>query len=238
LLLMLPWGSVLAQSEEADLQLRLRRTFGYQAENKIQGRFTLDVSGEVDLIEVAYWIDGGLLATVTAPPFRASFSTGDYAPGAHKIRAVGIGNTGESLESQVVRVTFITAEEGWQSAGRIAAWILGLVVALMLLGAIGMGMVLRGRRRFELGVYGAAGGAVCRRCTFPFARHMLAFNLLIGKLERCPHCGRIAIVPRASRMDLEQAEARYRADRQEGQREIHREAKEYQQRLEDSRFED
>jgi rRNA maturation protein Nop10 len=238
MLLLIPLGTVLAQAEAEHLQIQLRRTFGYQGGKQIQGSFTLVVVGEHELLEVAYWIDDDLLATVAEPPFRASFSTSDYAPGAHEIRAVGAGVNGEQFDSQVIRVTFITAEEGWQTAGRIAAWILGSVVALMLLGSIGMGLISRGKRRFELGVYGAAGGAVCGRCNLPFARHVLSFNLLFGKLERCPHCGHIAIVPRASRTDLNEAEARYRLDQQEGQREIRREKEDYQQTLEDSRFED
>jgi rRNA maturation protein Nop10 len=238
LLLLIPLRPVLAQSGEGDFQLRLRRTFGYQSGNQIQGSFTLEVTGEAEFHEVTYWVDDELLATVTESPFRTSFNTSEYTPGTHEIRAVGFGMHGEQLESQVIRVTFITAEEGWQTAGRIAAWILGSVVALMLLGAIGMGLISRGKRRFELGVYGAAGGAVCDRCSLPFTRHVLSFNLLFGKLERCPHCGRIAIVPRASRTDLEEAEDRYRADRQEGRREIHHEKEEYLQILDDSRFED
>ena len=58
--------------------------------------------------------------------------------------------------------------------------------------------------------YGLAGGAVCRSCGLPFARDMLAMNLLMGKLTRCPHCGNWAVLPAASPAALEAAEERER----------------------------
>jgi hypothetical protein len=61
--------------------------------------------------------------------------------------------------------------------------------------------------------------------------------LIIGKLERCPHCGRIAIVPRANHAMLAAAEAHYREDQVRGQREVTREAVDYKERLEESRYE-
>ena len=70
--------------------------------------------------------------------------------------------------------------------------------------------VLMGRgKTFKPKQYGVAGGAVCPRCTFPYSRNMLAPNLLVGKLQRCPHCGKWAIVPRASQTALDSAEQRW-----------------------------
>jgi hypothetical protein len=37
----------------------------------------------------------------------------------------------------------------------------------------------------------------------PFSRSVLAPNMLVGKLERCPHCRKWAIVGRAGSADLE-----------------------------------
>jgi hypothetical protein len=79
---------------------------------------------------------------------------------------------------------------------------LGVVVALA-------GPMLLGRGAFHLGQYGPAGGAVCPRCRLAFGRHLLSPNLVLGKLERCPHCGRIGVVPRAAAEDLAAAEARW-----------------------------
>ncbi|MEK6221558.1 MAG: hypothetical protein N2D54_04870 [Chloroflexota bacterium] len=38
-------------------------------------------------------------------------------------------------------------------------------------------------KSFHLGIYSAAGGAVCPRCQLPYSRHLLSPNLLVGKLE-------------------------------------------------------
>jgi hypothetical protein len=237
LILLIPWGSTLAQADEPELQLHLRRTFGYQGGGKIQGRFSVSVSGAEELQQVTYLIDGQVLASTTEEPFRASFSTGSYVTGQHVLQAEAITVSGDRLKSQSVTVTFITAEESWQVAGRIVFWILGGVLVLVFVGLFTTGLLSRGKVRFELGAYGPAGGAVCPRCSLPYSRHLLAPNLLLGKLERCPHCGRVAIVPRASSTDLDQAEARFREDQKKGQREFEREEDQYRQQLEDSRFE-
>jgi hypothetical protein len=77
-----------------------------------------------------------------------------------------------------------------------------------LVGALVPALMGRGKE-FRSGQYGAAGGAVCPRCTFPYSRNILAPNLVVGKLQRCPHCGKWAIVPRASQSNLEAAEERW-----------------------------
>jgi hypothetical protein len=46
--------------------------------------------------------------------------------------------------------------------------------------------------------YGVAGGVVCRSCGLPFARNALDLNMVVGKLVRCPHCGKWAVLPAAS----------------------------------------
>ena len=67
----------------------------------------------------------------------------------------------------------------------------------------------RGKQR-PIGEYGAAGGTVCPRCGFPFSRGVLSPNVVMGKLERCPHCGKISIRPRAGYDELSAAEERLR----------------------------
>jgi hypothetical protein len=237
LLLAIPVALVSAQSDEPELRLQLRRSFGFQGGDRIQGSFSLRVSGVDDLVRVGYLIDGQLLASITQEPFVATFSTGNYAPGEHLLHALASTADGRELESQRIRVTFITADLSWQSAGRIAAWILGGVLIIMLLGMFGTGFLAGDRAHFELGVYGAAGGAICRHCQLPFRRHILAPNLIVGKLERCPHCGRVAIVSRARREALAAAEERFRQDQMKGQFALQREEDDYRRRLDDSRFE-
>jgi hypothetical protein len=85
-------------------------------------------------------------------------------------------------------------------------------------------------------VYGAAGGAVCPRCTLPYSRNPLSPNLLFGKLERCPHCGKWGIARAASRSELDAAEVRLRQDSQRGTLEAADEQGRLQQEIEDSRF--
>ncbi len=237
LLVLLVFPASRVQAQESELTLKLRRTFGYQAGSEIQGSFTLELSSLSEAIQVNYLIDGEVFASVTEAPFRTSFSTSAYPAGAHQLQAIVTSNAGEKFESQVVNLTFVTAEDSWQTGGRMAAWILGGVLILMLIGMLGTGYFARNRGRFQLGVYGPAGGAVCGRCTLPFSRHVFGLNLMLGKLERCPHCGKVAIVPRAALEALEAAEARYRADQVEGHRAVRDEDANLKQQLDDSRFE-
>ena len=80
-----------------------------------------------------------------------------------------------------------------------------------------------------------AGGAICPRCTFPYTRHMFAPNMLVGKLERCPHCGKWAIVPQANAAALQAAEERLAAEG-EDQIETVSEEEKLRRMIEDSRF--
>ncbi|HOU24591.1 MAG TPA: hypothetical protein PLN42_10125, partial [Anaerolineae bacterium] len=48
---------------------------------------------------------------------------------------------------------------------------------------------------------------ICLRCGRPFARHLFAPNMITGKLERCPHCGKWAIVSARSPAELAAAQA-------------------------------
>ena len=113
--------------------------------------------------------------------------------------------------------------------------ILIIVGIATLVGALAPAIIGRGKE-FKPGNYGAAGGAVCSRCTFPYSRQVFAPNLLVGKLQRCPHCGKWAVVPRASRSELEAAEARWA---REGTSSVEAPSQEEQMRqlLDDSRYE-
>ena len=42
------------------------------------------------------------------------------------------------------------------------------------------------------------GTAVCPTCGKPFARHLWAPNLGVGKFDRCPHCKKWSMVGRAT----------------------------------------
>ena len=62
--------------------------------------------------------------------------------------------------------------------------------------------------------YGLEGGAVCPKCGLPFSRSIFSPNLLVGKLSRCPHCGKWSVVGRASPDELAAAEAKLRGEKQ------------------------
>jgi hypothetical protein len=93
------------------------------------------------------------------------------------------------------------------------------------------------KKRFQLKQYGFAGGAVCSRCRLPFSRSTFSPNLLVGKLERCPHCGKWGIARRATAMELEEAEKRYSLDEMNLQLENAQKDAVLKKALEDSRYE-
>ena len=231
-----------AHAQEGDdrLILNLRRNFGYSAGGRIQGRFTISADGPENLESVRYLLDGEFFAEVSESPFRFSFTTSDYALGAHTFSAIGTTASGEEIFADEISKEFVSAEDSWQQATDI---VIPLIVGIGVI--MGLGVLLQtimGRRpgSFTLGKYGSAGGVVCPGCSFPYPRHFLSPNLVFGKLERCPHCGKWAIVPRASRAALEEAEARFRSDAETGLLEQAAEGSQSQteRQLDDTRYYD
>jgi hypothetical protein len=119
---------------------------------------------------------------------------------------------------------------------KIIVPLLIVVGVIMVFGTLVPALLGRGKE-FKPGNYGVAGGAVCPRCTFPYSRQILAPNLLIGKLQRCPHCGKWAIVSRALQTELEAAETRW-AREGISSVEAPTEEEKRQQLLDDSRYDD
>jgi DNA-directed RNA polymerase subunit RPC12/RpoP len=236
LLLLLTTLPAAAQQAGETLTLHLNRDFGYAAGGEIQGAFSLTVQGPDDLVRVEYYLDDQLLGRAEAPPFKISFSTGDYPLGRHAFVAVGATASGAQIRSVARSLEFVSAEAGWQTAGKIALPILGVVLAITLLGTLAP-VVLGKSTVFRLGEYGAAGGAVCSRCGMPFSRHFFTPNIVFGKLERCPHCGKWAIVAVASPTALRQAEALWQEDRQRGELQPPSERDHLKELLDDSRYE-
>ena len=236
LALFLPGGTH-AQQTGQSIELGVDRDFGFQAGGRIQGTFTLRVEGRDDLIQATFLLDGDPFAVVTETPFHCVIRTGDFPLGRHDLSAVAVMSDGEELSTPEREYEFVSADEGWKTALTIVGPLFGLILVFTLVGVLGP--LLLGRRAgvFRLGEYGMAGGAVCPRCGLPFPRHFLSPNLLVGKLDRCPHCGRWSIAPQASAEALEAAEARFTEDsgrgvlRDEGEEDIRK------RRIEDSRYE-
>jgi hypothetical protein len=227
---------VTAQSNDESLPLTVERDFGFSLGGRIQGKFTLKVEGPENLTHVEFLIDDVMVSTDRERPFRYSFNTGEYDLGVHHISAVGYTSLEEVLRSPVRRYEFVSVEEGLRGAAGIVIPILIGTVALVVIAAVGPLLMGRKRGRPRIGEYGPAGGAVCSRCELPFGRRVLSPNLLIGKLERCPHCGKWAIVRRASREALEKAEGRWIDDEARGGLDVESEEDKLRRMIEDSRF--
>jgi hypothetical protein len=226
--------SAVAQEEET-LDLRLRRDWGYGAGGQVQGKFSLRVDGPDDIVKVEFIIDDEVVGTATEAPFRYQFNTDKFPPGVHTLTAVGYKADGTPVYGTEFVRQFLSAEQAHSSTMKIIVPLL-LVVGVISLAGI-LGPVLMGRgKEFKPGQYGAAGGAVCPRCEFPYSRSMMAPNLVVGKLQRCPHCGKWAIVPRASQVMLEAAEKRW-AREGTSSVEAPSEDEKLKQMIDDSRYE-
>lgn len=205
---MIPVTAYAAQ-DGPGLQLGLVRNFGYGGLGKIQGNFTLKISNPPEeLSEVSFYIDEELMGQVKEEPFQYKFHTSSYSDGEHKMYAVGVLTDGIDLDSNQISKVFLSTEQAFGETNQIIAPLLIGVAVLTLLGT-GLPILLKKNKEFVLGKYGPAGGVVCPRCEMPFTRSVMSPNLMAGKLVRCPHCGKISILARASSDRLREAEARY-----------------------------
>jgi hypothetical protein len=208
--LALAWAAPIG-AQESELHLSLSKAWGFSMGGQVQGLFNLSVRDPQDITSVRFEWDGDEMATVTQPPFTLQFSTDKYPRGWHQLSATAQTASGRTLKSNTISVEFVSAEAGWQVAQRIIIPLLGITVLAILIGSLGQFFLTgRGKPRLEPGAprnYGVEGGAICPKCGRPFARHFFSPNLLTGKLERCPYCGKWSIVPRAGRETLAAAEA-------------------------------
>jgi hypothetical protein len=233
-----------SHQQEEQLQISLSRTWGYSSgTGSIQGTFTIRSSGPEDLSQVIFYLDDEVLGEVNEAPFDLRFVTDDYPLGVHQIWAAGFTESGKELQSNVVEREFVSADEGWQAAGD---FIIPLVVVI--LGAVGLATLVlfistRGKKEsLPPGAprnYGHYGGAICPKCSRPFSRHIYGLNLATHKFDRCPYCGKWSLVRRASKEQLETAEAAEITAARNGVFSPDRsEEDELRQEIEDSRFED
>ncbi|MFH2102741.1 MAG: Ig-like domain-containing protein [Chloroflexota bacterium] len=230
--------AVLAQEEE--LSLSFSRDFGYSSGGgDIQGLFSMKVSGPDDLVRVVFYIDDTILGEDDEIPFKLQFNTDNYDLGVHTLYAVGTTAGGDELRSREVTVRFVSADEGWQAASRIIGPLLVVVLVATLLStllpALGgkrkRGKVAAGEPR----AYGPIGGTICPKCNHPYGLQFLAPNMLVGKLQRCPNCGKWAIARRASAEALRAAELAELGQGTAGVQEMTAEEK-LQRELDDSKY--
>ena len=201
---------VLAQGEE--LQLAVRRNFGYGGGSQIQGNFRMEIVDPPALASVTFKIDNTVVATVAEPPFRIDFDTDQYPLGWHELTAVGQTSDGRTFNSNTRRFEFVSADAGWAAARNIMIPLFSIVGVAIVFGfGIQLWASLSGRKSsLPLGAprnYGLLGGAICPKCHRPFSLHWWSFNAVGGKFDRCDHCGKWSLVRRASREKLAEAEA-------------------------------
>lgn len=234
--------SAFAQGAQRELVLSLRRDFGYGG-FEIQGNFRLTASGPEDLTRVLFWMDDQVLGEVTTAPWQLSFLTDNFPPGSHTMVATGYTASGQEFRSNEIRTRFLSSQEAGKATTKLIVTLLGGILGLMALSALVSSLLFR-RKGPALAPgtprnYGLAGGAVCSRCGRRFARHLWAPNMITGKLERCPHCGKWGIVRAASRAELAAAEAAELRETATPEQAAALSAHDQLQRdLEDSRFQD
>ena len=234
-ILLIPVTTFAAQDGER-LQLGLIKNFGYGGLGKIQGNFTMKISKPpAGLSEVRFYMDGVLLETVNAEPFNYKFHTSSFADGEREMYADGTLSDGTILDSNRISKVFLSSDQAWGETQNLIGPILIGTAVLTLLG-VGIPLLMGKNKSFMLGKYGSAGGVVCPRCQLPFSRSVFSPNLVVGKLVRCPHCGKISILPRTSNDLLQEAESRYTQKDDPGK--IHPGKGDLQKQLDDSRFED
>lgn len=239
-LLLIFSSPALAQEEEPGISLKLNRDYGYGGfGGEIQGTFSLKASGPDELVEVQFYIDDTLIGTDATTPYKIQFRTEIYPPGAHTFHAIGILPDGTEVHSNKINRQILSGEEAGKSTIKLVVIILGVIIGISVIGIVLPNMLGKKGKQIQIGEYSLAGGAVCPRCKMPYSRHAFSPNLAVGKLERCPHCGKWAIVRRASKADLESAEERFRQDKKEGGLVVSQDEDEILRRaLEDSRFDD
>lgn len=227
--------TVFAQNE--GLKVEFTRDWGYGGfAGDIQGKFSLRVTGPETLVEVRYMLDDQVMAVISAPPFNFQFNTDSFPPGPHTLTVIGVLQDGTELAGPEYKRIFLSAEDANAASMKIILPIL-VVAGGVTLFAVIVPLVMGRKGNYKLGQYGIAGGAVCRQCQLPFSRSLFAPNMLFGKLQRCPHCGKWAIVRAASAQELAEAEKRFLKD--EGGVELNEaaQAENWKKSLDDTRYE-
>ncbi len=235
----------LAQNDST-LSLSLSRDFGYSSlsGSQIQGVFSVRAQGPQDLVRVIFYLDSQPLGEVTEAPYRLRFDTSNYPDGKHTLSAIGYTSSGQEIRSNDQVREFVPASQGFEGAMEILGPLLGVIVLAALL-ALGIpALFSRGKtKNLALGAprsYAPLGGTICPKCSRPFAMHIWGLNLLVGKLDRCPYCGKWSMAVRYSPAQLREAELAELVDAEENSAGIPKASGEenLQKDLENSRYQD
>ncbi|MBN1536846.1 MAG: hypothetical protein JW908_08955 [Anaerolineales bacterium] len=199
-----------------ELDLSLSRDFGYSSgTGKIQGTFTMKITSAIDLQKVVFYIDDTAIGEDSQAPFQFQFSTTNFSLQEHTLYALGYAAEGNEYASNIIRVQFVSAEEGWQAAIKIVIPIIAIVIGAMLI-SFAIPLVFRRGKSPPTALpqkFGLLGGAICPKCKQPFNIPLLKINLLTGSLLPCPYCRKWSIVRRASPTELQAAWAATQTER-------------------------
>jgi len=204
--------AVTVRAQGPPMNLKLGRLFGYGGfGGELQGVFRLSVSVPNALQRVVFYLDGQPIGEVSQAPFQLQASTDEFPPGRHTFVAVGYTSGGIELHSNEVYSYFLTAEEAGRATRNLIVSLLGGIFGLMALAFLISALLSRGQKpSAELGQprhYGLFGGAICPKCRRPFGRHWWGLNMVMGRLDRCPFCGKWSVMQSASREALAAAAA-------------------------------
>lgn len=194
--LILGGGTAVAQTNDTlSLSLSLSRDFGAGLGSSIQGTFSFRASGPDNLVRVIFYIDDQVVGEASEAPFRFQFKTDNYPLGVHTLHAVGITEDGRELTSNSISRNFISGS----SANRTVFWMIVPIILLSLGGLLFSSWIAnRGQKNHSnptvAAINGPFGGTICPKCSKPFARHIWGLNLVVGKYDRCPHCGKWSLV--------------------------------------------
>ncbi len=199
---------VVHAQENQGLVLSLSRDFGYSSgTGSIQGTFSMKISTSLDLQKVVFYIDDQAIGEDTQAPFQFQFSTSSFSLGDHTIHALGYTSDGKELSSNEIRVQFVSANEGWQAALKIAVPIIAVSFGAILI-SFALPFLFRRGKSKTMALperFGLLGGAICPKCGLPFNIPFMKINLLMGSLLPCPYCGKWSVVRRASPAELQAA---------------------------------
>ncbi len=223
----LSFSSVFAQ-EGSQFGLRLRRDWGYGAGADIQGRVTLSLSGDTGtLSKVVFYMDDAVMAEVSEAPFSFSFSTDDYPSGLRRMSAIVFTSDESSQEVAPITYNFLSKDAASSASTKIMVLVIGLILV-----SLAVSVFISSRNKGSETANGGMNGlAVCQRCGKTFPRSILGLNVVVGKFERCPHCGKWQLTRRASPAEIELADSRNKPETASQP-----EAKAEKDELEDSKF--
>lgn len=224
------------------LKLRLNRIFGYSMGSEMQGTFNLKATGPGDLTRVTFYIDGAVLAEDTEAPFQVQIHTDNYQLGTHTFSAAGVTSSGAELASNQIQGKFVSAAEGGSAGLRILIPVLAVVLGAFVVSTLLTLATSSKLRNLPPGAprsYGFSGGAICPSCGRPFGMHVFGLNLVVGKLDRCPFCGKWSLMRRASPEALRHAEqAELLQAKGEGGAPVVSEEEKLRREMEASRYQD